>query len=314
MGKTSDALDEQLATEEMTPMTAEEKMWCEMTLQAVPEDQRKSFGSVFLDVLCIVRGFSGSKHRKDDTLKSVTSIAEWRAKVNYYNMFAAPLQNFDLFHNLWKENICGPDSYGHMVQVIRIEDLDVDGIEKMDLNQLEVLQGQKMKAYAVYKDDMARQRGVQRYKHTLLVDLSHVKLSMVSSSSKRSVIQHVFGIGSKYFPETIWKIYLVNGPMVFRAVFSMIKPLLAPETIAKIHMTGSYESSLKKMESDGLPRSALPTWIGGTAQPISTKDYINKLIMQRRPHSPQMQAMDRRNSQGLGGMTQQMQGMTLLQQ
>jgi hypothetical protein len=37
----------------------------------------------------------------------------------------------------------------------------------------------------------------------------------------------VFGIGSKYFPETIWKIYLVNGPMVFRAVFSMIKPLLA---------------------------------------------------------------------------------------
>ena len=47
-------------------------------------------------------------------------------------------------------------------QVIRIEDLDVDGIEKMDLDQLEVLQGQKMKAYAVYKDDLARQRGVQR--------------------------------------------------------------------------------------------------------------------------------------------------------
>jgi hypothetical protein len=54
MGKTSDALDEQLATEEMTPMTAEEKIWCEMTLQAVPEDQRKSFGSVFLDVLCVI--------------------------------------------------------------------------------------------------------------------------------------------------------------------------------------------------------------------------------------------------------------------
>ena len=54
MGKSSDALDEQIANEEMTPMTADEKIWCEMTLQAVPEDQRKSFGSVHLDVLCVI--------------------------------------------------------------------------------------------------------------------------------------------------------------------------------------------------------------------------------------------------------------------
>ena len=54
MGKSSDALDEQIANEEMTPMTEDEKIWCEMTLQAVPEDQRKSFGSVHLDVLCVI--------------------------------------------------------------------------------------------------------------------------------------------------------------------------------------------------------------------------------------------------------------------
>jgi hypothetical protein len=58
MGKSTDALDEQIANEEMTPMTADEKIWCEMTLQAVPEDQRKSFGSVHLDVLCVIYTFS----------------------------------------------------------------------------------------------------------------------------------------------------------------------------------------------------------------------------------------------------------------
>lgn len=46
--------------------------------------------------------------------------------------------------------------------MIRIGDIDVDAIEKMDEKHLEMLQGQKMKAYAVYKDDLARSRGVQR--------------------------------------------------------------------------------------------------------------------------------------------------------
>jgi hypothetical protein len=46
--------------------------------------------------------------------------------------------------------------------VIRIQDVDVEAIEKMDRDMLEKLQGQKMKAYAVYKEDLARQMGVQR--------------------------------------------------------------------------------------------------------------------------------------------------------
>ena len=95
-----------------------------------------------------------------------------------------------------------------------------------------------------------------RYKHTLLIDLSHIKMSMVSSTTKRHCLQvprapsfqsaclmkstvltsfplpacltqHIFGIGSKYFPETIWKIYLINGPMVFKAIFALVKPFLA---------------------------------------------------------------------------------------
>eukprot|EP00282_Hemiselmis_andersenii_P029826 CAMPEP_0169453796 /NCGR_PEP_ID=MMETSP1042-20121227/14942_1 /TAXON_ID=464988 /ORGANISM="Hemiselmis andersenii, Strain CCMP1180" /LENGTH=329 /DNA_ID=CAMNT_0009565839 /DNA_START=220 /DNA_END=1206 /DNA_ORIENTATION=+ len=282
------AVDSKLAQEESTPMTEAERPWYDMALQAVPEDQRAAFGSIPTDVVCVVRGFQHAKHRKDDTLKSITSIAEWRQSVNYYNIFNTALPGFADFHANWKESIAGPDSYGHMIQVIRIQDVDVDAIEKMDQKQLEALQGQKMKAYAVYKEDMARQRGTQRYKHTLLIDLTHIKMSMVSSSNKRHALQHIFGIGSKFFPETIWKIYLINGPMIFRAVFSAIKPILAPETIAKIQMTGSFESSLKKMEADGIPRSAIPEWMGGACKPQPTAEYVNQLILQRRTHSPKV--------------------------
>mmetsp|Transcript_14111 Transcript_14111/g.27855 ORF Transcript_14111/g.27855 Transcript_14111/m.27855 type:complete len:326 (-) Transcript_14111:421-1398(-) len=302
------SMDTKLAEEEASPLTVEERQWYDMALQAVPEEQRKAFGGIPTDVLCVVRGFSGSKHRKEDTLKSITSIAEWRSTVNYYNIFNSALPGFQEFHQNWKESIVGPDSYGHMIQVIRIQDVDVEAIEKMDTQQLERLQGQKMKAYAVYKEDMARQKGVQRYKHTLLIDLTHIKMSMVSSSAKRHALQHIFGIGSKYFPETIWKIYLINGPMVFRAVFACIKPILAPETIAKIQMTGSFDSSLKKMQADGIPLSAIPDWMGGTCKPLQTSDYVNQLILQRRTHSPkEMGGMGQRPPSMGNDQQQQMQ-------
>lgn len=117
-----------------------------------------------------------------------------------------------------------------------------------------------------------------RYKHTLLIDVSHIKMGMVSSGSKRAALQKIFGIGSKYFPETIWKIYLINGPMVFRGVYACVKPFLAPETIAKINILGSYESAMKKMEQDGLPRSVLPEFMGGGAKGIASYDYVNQLV------------------------------------
>mmetsp|Transcript_64843 Transcript_64843/g.159606 ORF Transcript_64843/g.159606 Transcript_64843/m.159606 type:complete len:354 (+) Transcript_64843:202-1263(+) len=280
----ADALDERLAAEEAAPMSAEEGKYYEEALQSLPADQRQLFGLIPGDVLCVVRGFANAKHRKQETLQAIKSISEWRKSVHYYQFFDQQLPGFKQFHDLWKESIYGPDKYGHMVQCIRIQDIDTDAIEKMNDQELERLQGQKMKAYAVYKEDMAKQTGTLRYKHTLLIDLTHIKMSMVSSSSKRQALQNIFSIGSKYFPETIWKIYLVNGPMVFRAVFACIKPILAPETIAKINMLGSMDAALKKLEQDGLPRNVLPEWVGGTSKGKPSFQYVSELIEQRRQH------------------------------
>lgn len=46
-------MDEKIAAEEAAPMTADERQWYDMTLQAVPEEQRKAFASQPTDVLCV---------------------------------------------------------------------------------------------------------------------------------------------------------------------------------------------------------------------------------------------------------------------
>ena len=86
------------------------------------------------------------------------------------------------------------------------------------------------------------------------------------------MLQKIFALGSNYFPETIWQIYLINSPMVFRAIWSAVKQFLHPLTVShmhththahththtrththtytqvnKIQIIGSYKEALKKM-------------------------------------------------------------------
>lgn len=47
-------------------------------------------------------------------------------------------------------------------------------------------------------------------------------------------LQHLINVGSHYFPEQMWKIYLVNTPLIFRGIWLVLKPFLHPITIAKV--------------------------------------------------------------------------------
>lgn len=88
------------------------------------------------------------------------------------------------------------------------------------------LQGQKMTAITQYKIDKCEATGNQRYKHTIIVDLKGTGMSLLGGK-KRGIIQRVFGVGGDYFPESVWKIYVVNTPFVFRV---RILPLLPHRT------------------------------------------------------------------------------------
>ena len=107
------------------------------------------------------------------------------------------------------------------------------GIAQMDTMTVEKLQGQKMRAYTEYKRRMSVETGVQRYKHSLVVDLSGASLSL-GRSAKRDLLKRIFDVGTHFFLETMWKIYLVNTPMLFRAVWAIVKPWLHPVTVAKV--------------------------------------------------------------------------------
>ena len=112
-------------------------------------------------------------------------------------------------------------------------------------------QGQKLQAYTWLKGEISKKVKQQRYKHTIIVDLGGAGSGLLNGK-RRNTIKKVIDIGGNYFPESLWKMYVINTPWVLKAGWSMVKPWIHPVTIAKINICGAPKDAIKKMqENDG---------------------------------------------------------------
>ena len=101
-------------------------------------------------------------------------------------------------------------------------------------------------------------------------------------SKKRGTIQKVINVGSDYFPETIWKIWVVNAPMMFRAAWGIVKPWVHPVTQAKINIMGSTKAAAEKMALDGVTEADLPEWMGGKHKGVSVLELMDRMIAENK--------------------------------
>ena len=146
-----------------------------------------------------------------------------------------------------------------------------------DCSHLLRLQGQKIAALQEYHRVLAKATGVQRYKRVVIADISTLGVGIMVGH-KKTVIKQVMDVAANFFPESAWKIYMINAPMLFRAVWTVVKPWIHPITAAKINIVGSPKDALKQMEAVGIPSSSLPEWVGGTNKGVTVYDILNKII------------------------------------
>ncbi|KAI5298169.1 cytosolic factor, phosphatidylinositol/phosphatidylcholine transfer protein, partial [Ascosphaera atra] len=94
-----------------------------------------------------------------------------------------------------------------------------------------------------------------------IMDLKGV--SLWKASSAYSYIKLASSISQNYYPERLGKLYVINAPMGFSSVWSMIKGWLDPVTVEKIHILGSgYKTQLLQQ----VPAENLPVEFGGTCK------------------------------------------------
>ena len=102
-------------------------------------------------------------------------------------------------------------------------------------------------------------RGTKLHRGTIIMDIKGAPLTQFQKI--RSVIENVSKISSNYYPETLSKMFIINAPALFTAVWKIIKAFLDERTSSKIEILGSnYEKHLlEAIDAENLPSS-----LGGT--------------------------------------------------
>lgn len=101
----------------------------------------------------------------------------------------------------------------------------------------------------------SKKAGVYLEQSCTILDLKGVSLS--SFSSVYSTIKEFSAVAQNYYPEMLGKMFIINTPMLFTAVWSLVKPLLDEVTVSKIQILGySYQSKLLEMiDAENLPET-----------------------------------------------------------
>jgi hypothetical protein len=91
-----------------------------------------------------------------------------------------------------------------------------------------------------------------------IMDLKGVGLG--KANSVYGYVQAASAISQNYYPERLGKLYVINAPWGFSAVFNFVKRFLDPVTVNKIHILGSgYQAELLGQ----VPAENLPKEFGG---------------------------------------------------
>jgi hypothetical protein len=139
------------------------------------------------------------------------------------------------------------------------------------------LRAQIFEALGLEKGFTELRRGFRVYKHISIVDLKNLKMSHFSKDV-RNVIKSIISLGSIYYPESLWKLYLINAPTVFRAIWAVVKPMVHPETLAKTFILGGKSDYLPVLQREGLPAESIPLQLGGTHPGVSASRLCDDAI------------------------------------
>ena len=107
-----------------------------------------------------------------------------------------------------------------------------------------------------------------RFECLCVLDLANLTTSQLSRKSL-GIIKEQSAIDSICFPETMYKMVLLNAPTFFSATWRLIKGWLDPRTAAKIEVISSKSAGEKRL-LELVGADQLPSDYGGKAQDTET--------------------------------------------
>lgn len=210
----------------------------------------------------LYRFLRARKFDLEKTLLMFINAEEWRKNTNVDDVvanFSYPEQDkiFEYYPRFYHKT----DKYGRTVYIEKLKNLDVPALFSFTTQERfltkHVRDFEKFTRYRLPACSIKANKHIEQ--GTSILDLKGVPLSQFNQV--RKIIQSISAISSDYYPEHMGKLVMINSPMLFTAIWTIIKSFLDENTVAKISILGSsYEKELLTF----IDKENLPISLGGT--------------------------------------------------
>lgn len=253
--------------EDSIPFTEEEDEIMNALKEHVGEEGLKQLSHESL--VRYVRGYAfeaktgGKEKWREVACAEASKTISWRKEIDANTLELRKLPLWDVFEASWVTGVFGTDNQGHPIIVERFQDFKLDRILSMfKPEDLAMYQARNLENVQRRKEKISEKLGKLIYKHVYILDCTGLGMDVLKS---RAHIQAIFHVAQYYYPETLYRMFIVNAPMVFRMIWTAASPLIHPITRQKVKVLAG--KALKDFKANGIDESQIPASIGGKWKP-----------------------------------------------
>ena len=226
------------------------------------------------------------KERVDEAIEMYTRCSDFFATNT--DILTKPLKGEAVMDACMNTKFGGLDFYGHQVWAEQLGDIAAVVDHPVTPEEANKIRLKTMEAVRAAQTRACEARGPRRYKQVYIIDLSQLSLSsLMARSAVRTMTTEIIKGANAYYPETLWKLFIVNAPFIFRSVYSIISPFIHPVTKEKIKILGGPSKYLPELLKEGVPKSAVPKFLGGDHPDVGLHAMIADLVKDGYPRAAQ---------------------------
>lgn len=216
----------------------------------------------------LLRFLRARKFDLPKTLFMWNNFIKWRKENNVDEILTKEFPEIPEAKKYYPHGYFRTDKLGRPIYIERIGHLKFDPLVKtipLEKLQMYFVQSYERLIFEIFPA-CSRAAGKRVEQTCYIIDLKGAGMKMFSSKM-REIINLASKIGQDYYPEILGTMFIINAPMFFSGIWSVIKVFLDEKTVKKIHILGS--SYQKEMDKFIAPEN-LPDFLGGK---VTSQDY-----------------------------------------
>mmetsp|Transcript_12141 Transcript_12141/g.16429 ORF Transcript_12141/g.16429 Transcript_12141/m.16429 type:complete len:306 (+) Transcript_12141:39-956(+) len=218
--------------------------------------------------------------RIQEAIETYDRIGKWRI-ANADTVLTKPLPGEEILFKAMNSVIGGTDLYGHLIWGEKLGDIKSVVEHPVSTDEATAIRMKTMEAIRITQTNISIKRGTKRYKQVYIIDLAEVSLGqLMTRSDVRAMTKAIMGAANGFFPETMWKAFIINAPFIFRSVYTMVSPFIHPVTKEKIKILSGPSKYLPEMKANGIPLDQVPENFGGKFKLLTVPTLISNFIQE----------------------------------